>query len=223
MGDLFGQLLPFAVGIALSPIPVIAVIFILFTPKAKTNGPMFLLGWFLGILVIGGIVVAIGGSSAASGDESTSRGWLALLLGILLLVAAARQWHSRPEPGEQTTMPKWMSGLDRFTGGRALGIGGLLSSVNPKNLLLAIGASNVIATSTLDGSEQWILLVVFAALASVTVALPVAYALMAGERATETLTQMKSWLVVNNTAVMAVVLLVFGAKLVGDGISALSA
>jgi hypothetical protein len=223
MGAVFGQLIPFAVGIALSPIPVIAVILILFTPKAKTNGPMFLLGWFIGILVIGGIVVAIGGSDAASGDQGTSRGWLELLLGVLLLVAAAQQWRSRPKPGEQSTMPKWMSGLDRSTAGRSLAGGGLLSSVNPKNLLLAIGASNLIATSSLHTSQQWILLLTFAVLASVTVALPVVYVLVEGGSATETLTRMKSWLSANNTAVMAVVLLVLGAKLVGDALSVLSA
>jgi hypothetical protein len=34
-----GDLLPSAVGVALSPIPIIAVILILATPRARSNGP----------------------------------------------------------------------------------------------------------------------------------------------------------------------------------------
>ena len=45
MGEAIGQVLPMAVGVALSPIPIIAVVLMLVTPRAKVNGPMFIVGW----------------------------------------------------------------------------------------------------------------------------------------------------------------------------------
>jgi len=45
MGAAIGQALPLAVGVALSPIPIIAVALMLMSPRARLNGPGFVLGW----------------------------------------------------------------------------------------------------------------------------------------------------------------------------------
>ena len=45
MGEAIGQSLPLAVGVALSPMPIIAVVLLLTTPAARRNGPAFVLGW----------------------------------------------------------------------------------------------------------------------------------------------------------------------------------
>ena len=42
-----------------------------------------------------------------------------------------------------------------------------------------------------------------------------------GERATTLLDELKAWMGANNAAIMAVLCLVIGAKLIGDGISGL--
>lgn len=42
-----------------------------------------------------------------------------------------------------------------------------------------------------------------------------------GDRAAEVLDELKTWLIHNNAAIMAVLLLVLGAKMLGDGIAAL--
>ena len=52
-------------------------------------------------------------------------------------------------------------------------------------------------------------------------AAPVAIYFALGERATQLLDEMKAWMGANNTAIMAVLCLVIGAKLIGDGISGL--
>ena len=44
MGEAIGQSLPLAIGVALSPVPIIAVVLMLTTPRARANGPAFLLG-----------------------------------------------------------------------------------------------------------------------------------------------------------------------------------
>lgn len=47
--------------------------------------------------------------------------------------------------------------------------------------------------------------------------MPEAYALFGGDHARQTLEGWKAWLGHNNATVMAVVLLVLGVKIVGDG------
>ena len=59
MGKAIGGSLPLAVGIALSPIPIIAVVLMLTSRKAKVNGPAFILGWLLGLGIVGAIVLAL--------------------------------------------------------------------------------------------------------------------------------------------------------------------
>ena len=54
MGDAIGQVLSFGVGVALSPVPIIAVVLMLGTPRARSNGPAFVAGWILGLAVVGG-------------------------------------------------------------------------------------------------------------------------------------------------------------------------
>ncbi len=45
MGQAIGDLLPAAIGVAISPVPIIAIILMLGTPKARSNGPAFAAGW----------------------------------------------------------------------------------------------------------------------------------------------------------------------------------
>jgi MFS family permease len=50
---MFGDVLPLALGIAVSPVPVIATILMLLSPRAKATSAAFAGGW------VGGITVAI--------------------------------------------------------------------------------------------------------------------------------------------------------------------
>ena len=64
---------------------------------------------------------------------------------------------------------------------------------------------------------------VYIAIASSTVVIPVILYLILGQGADEKLTSgMKDWLTAYNEVVMAVLLLIFGFKLLGDGIGILS-
>ena len=51
MGAAIGDTLPLALGIAISPIPIIAAILMLLSPRARVTSVGFLLGWVLGIVV----------------------------------------------------------------------------------------------------------------------------------------------------------------------------
>jgi hypothetical protein len=225
MGPTIGEIIPVAMGVAISPVPIIAVILMLFGPNARGNGIAFAAGWVVALLIAGGIVLVVSDGADVSTDDSASDGayGLRLLIGVLLLGLAVRQWRSRPKEGEEAEMPKWMSMIDEFTPVRSLGLAAFLAAVNPKNLGLTIAGASRISQAGLDGGEDWLTLIIFVVLASVTVLAPVVYYLLAGASAERLLNPMKAWLVANNATVMVVLFVVLGAKLVGDGLGGLTA
>ena len=223
MGDAIGQVLPFAVVVALSPIPIIGVVLMLGTPRARSNGPAFILGWLLGLTVVGAIVLAVasGADASESGQPASWVGVLKLVLGVVLLLLAVKQWRGRPRGDADAALPGWMRTIDHFTPGRALAMGVALSAINPKNLVLTIGAAAAIAQTGISTGDKAIALAVFVVIATLGPGIPVAIYFFIGERATRMLDELKNWMGQNNATIMAVILLVIGAKLLGDGISAL--
>jgi threonine/homoserine/homoserine lactone efflux protein len=226
MGQAIGQVLSFGVGVALSPMPIIAVVLMLATPKGRVNGPAFLVGWVVGLAVVGVITLVLVGDASAS-SKGTPATWVSLLkivLGLLLLAQGIRRWRGRPRRAEDAKLPGWMQAIDTFTAPKAAGMGLLLSAViNPKNLVLTVGAGAAIAQTGVSTVDEAVALLVFVLLASVGVGGPVAIYYLTGERAKKILGSLHDWMARENTAIMAVICLIFAAKLIGDAITALSA
>ncbi len=226
MGGALGQVLPTAVGVAISPFPIVAVVLMLVTPRGRANGPAFVLGWLLGLALLGTIVLSIAGGLGAR-DQGKPAAWISglkLALGLLLLLAALRQWRARSgKGGDEAPTPKWMGALDTFTSVKALAAGALLATVNPKNLLLTIAGASVIAQAGITAGQQAVVYAVFALIATIGVGVPVVLYLALGTRSQELLGNVKGWMVEHNAAMQAVLLVVFGVKLIGDAISGFSA
>ncbi len=218
LSNAIGGLLPSAIGVALSPIPIIAVVLMLSTPRARSNGPAFAVGWIAGLAAVSAIVVfVVGATSSASTDDTIA--WGKVALGVVFLGMARRQWQKRPASGQEPEMPGWMATLDAITPPKSLGLGLLLSAANPKNLALTLAAAASIAqTSGLSDAQETVAIVVFVALSSVTVVGSVLFYLVAPKAAERPLASLKSFMTANNAVIMMVVLLLLGAKLLGDGI-----
>jgi threonine/homoserine/homoserine lactone efflux protein len=224
VGEAIGQILPFGVGIAVSPLPIVAVVLMLATPRARVDGPAFAAAWMVGLAGISIIVIAAVGDNAEA-DSGGPPGWvsgLKLGLGILLLALGVKQWRERPRGGAPSELPKWMHALDAFGPAKALGAAIALSLLNPKNLLLAIAGATVIAQAGLSVGQEAGALAIFVAIATIGVAIPVVLYFAMGDRSRELLDAMKDWLARNNAVIMAVLLLVIGVKLIGDAISGFS-
>lgn len=224
MSDAFGQMLPFALVIALSPIPIVAVIAMLFSRRAIANGGAFLAGWVVGVagsLTLLTAVAEAWGLLDSDDAPSTTVVVLRFLLGGLLLVAAVKTWRGRPRPGDAVAMPGWMARIDAIGLSGAFGLAVLLGGVNPKSLLMNVAAAAVLASEELSRADRAVAIVLYTAVASSTVALAVGYRVSAGERGAVTLERMRGWLAANDATVMSVLFLVFGVKLVGDAITGL--
>jgi threonine/homoserine/homoserine lactone efflux protein len=223
MGNAIGQVLVFAVGVSLSPIPIIGVVVMLSTPRGKVNGLGFLLGWVVGLAAAAAVVLIVAGAAGASttGDGASGTNWVKVGLGVVLLVVALRQWRKRPAEGETPPMPKWMTAVDHFNPVKSAGLGVLLSAVNPKNLILTVGAASAVAADELSTGDEVAAMAVFVVLATVGPAIPVAIAFLMGDRATALLARLQAWMGRENAVIMAVLCLVIGVKLIGDGVGGL--
>ena len=116
MGAAIGDILGLAAGVAVSPLPIVAMILVLATPRGRANGLLFWVGWLAGLAILGAVVLALAGPAGASegGEPAAWTGWLKLLLGVLALLLAARQWRGRPAPGAEPEMPRWMASIDKL-------------------------------------------------------------------------------------------------------------
>jgi threonine/homoserine/homoserine lactone efflux protein len=221
MADAIGQVLSFGVGVALSPVPIIAVVLMLGTPRARANGPAFVLGWIAGLALVGTVILLVSSGADASegGEPADWVGVLKLVLGLLLLLVAARTWRVRPRGEDEGELPKWMKTIDAFTATKSIGFGALLSGVNPKNLLLTVGAAAAIAQTGVPAGEQAVALAVFILVGTLGPGIPVAIYFAMGERAARLLDGLKAWMAAHNAAIMAVLCLLIAAKLIGDALT----
>ncbi len=166
------------------------------------------------------LLVSSGIDASDDGEPAT---WVSVLKLVLGAAAArsGRQAVARARNDEKPA-PKWMQAIDHFGPGKALGIGVLLAAVNPKNLLLTIGAAAAIAQTGIEfGSSRRLALAVFIVIGTIGVGAPIVIYFALGERSKDILDGLKSWMAANNAVIMAVLLLVIGAKLLGDGICGL--
>jgi hypothetical protein len=221
MGSVIGDILPTALGVAISPVPIIAVILMLLAPHAKAASVAFLVGWVAGIAVLVTVVALLVDPSGDSSVDSPSTfsSILKLVLGSAAVLLGLMQWERRPQPGQEAEMPAWMSAVDTITATKALGLGALLSAVNPKNLTLCLAGGVSIGAGGLSGPQTAVAITVFVVIASLSIGVPVIGYLMAESRMREPLEELRGWLTEHNAAVMTVLLVVIGVAIFGKGLA----
>jgi hypothetical protein len=232
MGQAIGDILPMAVGVAISPVPIIAIVLMLGTPSARSNGPAFTLGWLIGLAVAGGILLALAsGNAQEDGDEPAT--WVSvvkLLFGVLFVLIAARTWHSRPRGGERRPC---RTGCRRSTDSGPGRPSGWAFSSRPSTQESGLdnrrrrgnrasGHLDRRGNRNISTGEEIGTLAIFILIGSLSILAPLAIYFALGDRATTILGESKDWMAANNATIMTVLLLVLGAKLLGDGIAGLS-
>jgi len=222
IGATIAEILTDAVAVALiNPIPVVAVILLLLSSGGRSTAFGFVAGWVIGLSAVLALLLFVVPFETIAGNDrepSTFASIVKLLLGLALLFLALRKWQSRSDPGKQESLPSWMATIASASAIEALGFGVVLSGLNPKNLVFTLAAALAIAEAELTRGNELIALVVFVLVASIGVGMPVLWHAVARESATRTLTEWKGLLTANYATIMAVVFLVFGVKLFGQGL-----
>jgi hypothetical protein len=224
VGTAIGGSLPLAIGVALSPIPIIVVVLLLGTPRARAAGIAYVLGWLGGLAAIGVVGLAIADAAAArtSASPATWVSWVTLALGLLLVGVGILQFHRRPRAGDEVRLPRWTSTVDRVGPAGAFGLAVVSSGANPKNVLLSFACADLIAGTGIAVRLQVIAYAIFLVLGSLGVGAPVAIYLALGDRSAKLLADLREWMSRHNAVIMSVLCVVIAAKLIGDAISSLA-
>ena len=225
MGQALGQILPLAVAIAIFPVPIVTVVLVLGSERGRLKAIAFALAWLTGLAVVGTVVLLLAGAGDASADDGGPATWASLVLlalGLVCVAAALRQWRGRPRGDAEPAAPGWMTAIDGLAPSRIAAIGFALSGLNPKNVLLTVGAAAEIAAAGLAPREEVTVLIAFVLVASLGVLAPLVAALLLGERSRAPLESVRRTMARHNAVIMAVLLLVIGAKLIGDGVAGLA-
>ncbi len=222
MNQVIGDILPLALAVLISPIPIAAEIILLFSDRPKPNATAYVVGFLFGVGILLGVFTVIAATQdlSAGSDSAAWVSWLKIVLGSVLVLGGIRRFRNRSGPGESEP-PKWMQGIGSFSPGKSLAVGLGVGALNPKNIVVGLAAGIAIASGGLTTGEEVAAIVAYAVSASLGVLTPLAVAVAMGEKSDEMLESWRVWLFDNNTAVMAVLLAVIGIVLIGNGIGAL--
>jgi len=213
-----GEVIVLALGIAVSPFPVVPAILLLFTARPRPTSLAFLGAWWVGIAVPAGVAVVFAEVLDKDSTSPTWLSWVRILAGVLLVGYGVTTWLGRASSDEP---PAWMRSIQDATPRTAARLALLLSIANPKVLLLAVAAGLDIGSAGYGALGDAAAVAVFTLVAGLSVTVPVlAYAAL-GDRVLPPFARAKDWLLTHNSAVMAVVITVIGVVLLKNGIAGL--
>lgn len=220
MISLLAALTPFALGVAASPLPVVAVLVILVSKRARPGSVVLAVCWIVGNSIAVGIAITFAGSirRPQAGLDLWWEAFFTLLLGIGLIVAgvlARRGRHHTPGGGEP---PTWVNSVDQLS---PLGAGLVALSnatTSPKNLALAISAGNIVARSEVDAPYMGFAALWYVFVASLTVVVPVVLYFVGGEKSVVVLRRWRDAVTANAAAVMEITLFVLGIGMSAKGL-----
>jgi Sap, sulfolipid-1-addressing protein len=223
MINVIGQLLPLMVAVALSSVPIMVTVTILLAPKSGRTAFAFLIGWFLGLFVVTGVLTLVLQSvipGATTRRSEPTVGVIEIVIGLLLIGYGVVLLVRSRNADAQTELPKWLRAVGTMRPLTSLGLA-LLLNIRPKSLLLSTTAALILGTTRLPVSETVIVLLVFTAVGGSTVGVPIVLALVNPRMMRRPLQATEGWLVRNSRTVTVVVAAIVGTVVLGDGLTRL--
>ncbi|MFK4729446.1 GAP family protein [Agromyces mediolanus] len=212
MADL-AQLVPLAAGVVISPLPIVAVVALLLSPRGRGNGLAFAAantGIGFAVTLVAALGTAGAGAGGGHGDEFIVLG-VTGLLAIGFAVLALLSWRGRPRGDAPPKPPGWLAAVDALTPARAAGLGVLMAVTNSKNLPLELKAGAIIGAHDLAPIAVVGLAALFALGAGLGVILPTALAATGAPAITAGLGRLKEEMIRHNAWIMTVLFAVLAA------------
>jgi threonine/homoserine/homoserine lactone efflux protein len=203
-----------ALGIAVSPLPALAVAALLGSSGALRAASAFVAGEALAVGAVAALVVLLAaGSLEGSLDSTLALVQLAIAAILVLLLIAHRRASQR-----ESASGRVLATLDSVSAPVAFLSGVAMVAVNPKNLALALAGGAAILQLDQTGAASIATLLVFTAVAvSLLVAELLAYAL-SPRRATDVLNRGRELTLRHERVVVTVVLLALAVLLFTRGL-----
>ena len=216
-----GHVLVYALAAAASPLVLTATFVVIRSARPRTNGIAFLSGFLLGTAIACGLGLVLGQTAVEparlahhgrrGSDNSPRR----------RADASSGSGHGtlapRPEP-EGSRASAILAGLGNVRPAAAFSMAGLLGFGGPKRLVLTFLAMATVSEAGVGDIADVTLVIVYIAIATALVSVPVGIVIIAGERAAVILTRGQSWLTTHAAALRVWLSLGIGAALVLDGL-----
>lgn len=208
------SLLPLAVGMAISPLPIVAVVAILLSPRGRTAAPVYTAAFvFVTLVAIGvGAATSAGASAAAPG---TGARIVVLVLTALLTagfaVFAILSWRGRPRPGDEPAAPGWLAAVDAITPSRAAGLGVLMAATNSKNLPLELKGGALLGAAHLPIAVTALLCIALALAGSLSIVVPAVLGATGRPAVVSALRRLKDEMIAHNAVIMTVLFAILAA------------
>jgi threonine/homoserine/homoserine lactone efflux protein len=220
MGELLARLVPLGLAGAVSPIAIVVCIALLSSRRPLGNAVAYVAGITTVLAAVGAFVLVVFGPGSASDAESSDVvNTVELMLGVLLLLFAAKQALGEADP--DAPPPGWMSALERLDPARAYGFGLIVEATNVKRLAIYLAGLSEISRSHITGFQSVVCLSVFGLLLEAGLIAPITLYATRPRRSTAILDRTRRWLLTYNRRIVAVILAVIGAVLVERGVSGL--
>ena len=170
-----------------------------------------------------GIVFGYIFNSAAesSGDSGSSFivSTLLLVVGILMLITAYKQWRKEDDP--DAPPPKWIAMISGLSAVKAFGIGALLVAIAAKQWVFTLSALGIIGQAQMSQAENVIAFLFYVLAASSLVLAPIIVYAVVPTQSAKTLDAAQGWLERHNRVIVIAISLIFGLLFLWKGIAGL--
>ncbi|MFV0427913.1 MAG: GAP family protein [Arachnia sp.] len=218
MLDVIASVIVHAVTVAISPVPLVALV-VLMVAGSRVAAGVWASGWFFAVLAGTFAGAVLGGSSAgnfASGSDGAGGvNWFALAVSLFFLWFAVTSLRKIPAPGEVLPEPKWIGGLASMKLTTVFALVVLLMLVNPKNTALYLSMGATIGAAGVGTAPTVVTIVIVAVIGSATAIGFTLVALILGDKAAAFLAVARGWLIQNNPLIMGLLFLLLGASEAG--------
>ncbi len=208
------DLIPLAVGMLISPLPIVAIVAILLAPRGRAAAPIYTVTFTavsLVFIAVGALTSARASSASSAGDKLVSF-VLAVLITIGFTVFAIVSWRSRPKGDAPPVAPKWLAAIDTITPASAATLGFVMAVTNTKNIPLALKGGAMIGEAHLPVLATVGLCLALALAASLLLIIPALIALGGSERITRALKDIKATMIAHNAVMMTVLFAILAAN-----------
>ena len=206
------DLMVIALAITLVPIGLVAFSLIAGSAKGARKGLAFIVGWLLCLVAVVAITLAVTGGKPPAPDTAPSTAALAVkaLLGAVLIGVGFQTRRRMPRTRKQ---PKWVTQLDQLSIWTAAGLGIFLQPWT----LVGAGAATIIEAG-LSTAGNWLTLVAFCLLATLSYLAMEFYLIVAPAAATARMEQLQKWIDTHTDQAIVVLSLVVGFWLLGHSL-----
>ncbi len=217
---LLTQIIPLALGAAVSPTALMGIILLLsISKRPKLQG----VGYYIGAIILILIVVVLGillgaGITSASAKPNPILAEIDVLLGVfLLLFGFKRIFKAQKTPKRRFQGDtKHISNIVMFIKGLSFGFGMFL--INFSTIIIVLEAGKEIGASSLDLIGKLIVVIILTIITLLVCELPLLIYLLFPEKANNILSMVNKWMQKNGHYLMGIVIVVIGVYLIWVGL-----